>query len=82
MAAPQWVGFIALVNQARFEKGLKPLGYLNPILYKASKEDKARIFTDITTGQNGAFKATKGWDAVSGWGSMKAYEMLKFLSSH
>lgn len=79
MSAPQWVGYLALVNEARAERGLRPLGFLNPILYGASQLEKARIFTDVTAGKNGKYSAGRGWDAVTGWGSMKGAEMLDFL---
>jgi len=79
MAAPQWVGLMALVNQARQLKQKKAMGYLNPILYGASANEKARIFTDITIGKNGDYSAALGWDAVTGLGTPKAYELLQFL---
>lgn len=82
MAAPQWVGFLALVNEARHEKGKQPLGFLNPIFYKISKKNREAVFTDITLGKNGAYSAGKGWDAVTGWGSMKGSAMLNHLLSH
>ena len=59
--APLWAGFLALVNQKRG----KPVGFVNPILYQNGTGD----FYDITSGNNGAFKAGKGWDACTGLGS-------------
>ena len=62
--APLWAGLVALINQ-----GLgKPLGYLNPTLYQnlATTDGALR---DITTGNNGYFKAAAGWDPCTGWGS-------------
>ena len=79
MAAPQWVGFLALVNEARAEQDLDALGYLNPLLYKASLSQKKRIFRDITQGSNGAYTAGKGWDAVTGWGTMNGAALLNYL---
>jgi kumamolisin len=81
MAAPQWVGFLALVNEGRNAQGAKALGFINPILYPASKTIKGKIFTDITVGKNGAYTATTGWDAVTGWGSLKGAEMYNYLLS-
>lgn len=62
--APLWAGLIALFNQ-----GLgKPVGYLNTDLYQ-TVATKSGNFRDITSGNNGHFKAAAGWDPCSGWGS-------------
>lgn len=58
--APLWAGLIALINQQRG----KPAGFVNPALYAAPS-----AFHDITSGNNGAFKAGPGWDACTGLGS-------------
>jgi len=62
--APLWAGLIALFNQALG----KSLGYLNPNLYQKVATTKG-TFRDITSGNNGHFKAAAGWDACTGWGS-------------
>ena len=62
--APLWAGLIALFNQ-----GLsKPVGYLNTNLYQTVATKKG-TFRDITSGNNGHFKAAAGWDPCTGWGS-------------
>lgn len=58
--APLWAGLIALINQQRGT----PVGFANPALYAAPT-----AFHDITSGNNGAFKAGPGWDACTGLGS-------------
>ena len=58
--APLWSGLIALINQ---RKG-HPAGYINPRLY-----GKSGALHDITSGNNGAFRAASGWDACTGLGS-------------
>ncbi len=80
MAAPQWAGFLALVNQARVTKNLPTLGYLNPIIYGLNAQDRNTGFNDITSGSNGAYTAGQGWDAVTGFGSMKASPLLNILT--
>jgi kumamolisin len=60
--APLIAGLIARINQTQGQSA----GFLNPILYNKSSSSKA--FRDITSGNNGAYHATKGWDACSGWG--------------
>jgi kumamolisin len=42
------------------------VGLVNPTLYAANETS---IFRDIVTGNNGAFSASKGWDACTGLGS-------------
>ncbi len=61
--APLWAGLVALINQSLG----KPAGYLNAVLYQ--KVAPAACFNDITSGNNGAYKAGKGWDACTGLGS-------------
>jgi kumamolisin len=58
--APLWAGLIARINGANGAKA----GFINPALYKASQ-----ALRDVTTGDNGAFEAAKGWDACTGLGS-------------
>jgi kumamolisin len=70
--APLWAGLIALMNQ----KIGKPVGYLNPAIYALT----AGSFRDITTGNNGHYKAAKGWDACTGLGSPIGAVLLNALS--
>jgi kumamolisin len=52
---------VALVNQKRGNSA----GFLNQELYQQASAD----FYDITSGNNGAFQAAKGWDACTGLGA-------------
>ena len=74
--APLWAGLIALFNQSLGT----PVGYLNPVLYQDA-ESSAALFRDITSGNNGDYKAAKGWDACTGWGSPNGAALLQVLSS-
>ncbi len=69
--APLWAGLIALANA----RNGKSAGFLNPVLYS-----NAGAFHDITSGNNGAFKAGPGWDACTGLGSPNAPEIIKALA--
>ncbi len=60
--APLWAGLIAFANA---QNG-KNAGFLNPVLYATNP---SAAFRDITSGSNGAFQATVGWDACTGLGS-------------
>jgi kumamolisin len=80
IAAPQWAGFLTLVNEARVSKNQGTLGFVNPIIYGLSASQRAATFNDVTQGSNGAYKAATGWDAVTGWGSMKASALFTTLT--
>jgi kumamolisin len=60
--APLWAGLIALANAANG----KNAGFVNPVLYATGAKS---AFHDITSGNNGAFKAATGWDPCTGQGS-------------
>ena len=68
--APLWAGLIALLCQ----KLQSRIGFLNPTLYKI---DETTCFRDITTGNNGAFQAGKGWDPASGLGSPIGIQLMQ-----
>jgi len=69
-ASPTFAGIVSLLNEARLQAKLPPMGFLNPFLYQ-----HADAFTDITDGINRysndlyGFPATKGWDAATGLGT-------------
>ncbi len=65
-AAPMWAGFTALHDQSAGSRA----GNINPALYSvAGGSGYASDFHDITSGGNGAFRAGKGYDEVTGLGS-------------
>jgi kumamolisin len=61
--APLYAGFVALLNTTLG----KPVGYLNPGLYDPNDP---YVYNDVTSGGNGGYNASQGWDAVTGWGSI------------
>ena len=60
--APLWAGLIVRINQ----KLGKPVGFINPLLYALAKTGD---WSDIVSGNNGAYSAGAGWDACTGLGS-------------
>ncbi len=58
--APLWAGLIARINATAGT----PAGLINQALYRSPQ-----ALRDITTGNNGAFAAARGWDACTGRGS-------------
>merc|ERR1712217_151859 len=74
-SSPVVAGVFALLNGLRTSQNKSPLGFLNPLIYQ-----NTAAFQDVTSGCNGGgrkdcFKAIKGWDAATGWGTPD-YEAL------
>ncbi|HEY2849849.1 MAG TPA: S53 family peptidase [Gemmatimonadaceae bacterium] len=65
--APLWAGLIAIVSANVSARA----GLANTVLYA-----NRTAFTDITSGNNGAYKAAPGWDPVTGQGSPKGGAIL------
>lgn len=72
--APLWAGLIALSNA----QNKRSAGFINPTLYAAKS---SATFHDILKGDNGAFKAAKGWDACTGLGTPIGAGVCKVLGS-
>ena len=76
---PVFASIITLINSERMHTGKGPVGFINPVLY--SNPD---MLNDVVTGANQgcgvdrAFRATHGWDAVTGLGSPD-YERMRQL---
>ncbi len=79
IAAPQWAGILALMNQAAGHR----FGLVNPLLYGsvASAPAGCTVYHDVTTGNNLYYNATPGYDLATGWGSPNAANLLPILKS-
>ena len=74
--APLWAALVARIVQSTG----KPLGLAQPALYDSvTKGQVAAGFRDITSGDNGAFRATAGWDACTGLGVPDGTALLAAL---
>lgn len=93
-AAPMWAAMVALANEQAAKLGKKPLGFLNPAIYKiAGGSHYGSDFHDITppsntslpsnndeTGLNGgAYPVTQDYDMATGWGSFNAAKLAADL---
>jgi len=78
LSAPIWGGIAALLNQARSNLGLGPLGLLNSSIYSGSV---AGAFKDITSGTNGAYRAVAGYDLCTGLGTPNVTNLVAALAS-
>lgn len=80
-AAPLWAGFIALVNQQAAEQGGKPVGFLNPDIYKiGALHSYHKDFHDERAGNNGRYNAVDGFDLVTGFGSPNGQALIDALA--
>ncbi|XP_063162155.1 tripeptidyl-peptidase 1 [Candoia aspera] len=88
-ATPVVGGIIALINDRRLQRGLPPLGFLNPALYQLQGGGNNTALYDVTHGchlscldavvQGQGFCATPAWDPVTGWGTPNFPELLRAL---
>jgi kumamolisin len=70
--APLWASLVARLNQQLKRR----VGALHPALYGGAG---AAACHDITRGGNGKYRAAKGWDACTGWGSPSGGALLDAL---
>jgi subtilase family serine protease len=85
-ASPLWAGVVALADQYAG----RPLGFINPGLYRIGRSSLGRqAFHDITIGDNSVvvvprlitgYQASPGWDPVTGWGSPDAQVLVPLLA--
>jgi tripeptidyl-peptidase-1 len=88
-SAPVFASIVSLANSIRKAEGKPKLGFLNPLLYSKQLEDS---FKDITEGSNNCctvkhnhccevgWHATKGWDPVTGLGSLDIKKFLEIVT--
>jgi len=82
-SAPTFGGMLTTINGLRLKAGKKPLGFVNPLLYKAAAITAVRAFYDVVTGNNGyedcaGFDAVPGWDPVTGLGTPNFAVLAKY----
>ena len=78
-SAPIWAGLTALMNQYIVDKGGRPLGDINPLLYRVAQGSKLPGFRDITVGGNAVDNPIRGYDLVTGLGSPNVYNLARAL---
>ena len=78
-AAPIWAGLTVLMNQYLQANGGKPVGDINPLLYRVAAGAKLPGFRDVTLGGNAVDVSTPGYDLVSGLGSPNAANLARNL---
>ncbi|KAJ7421754.1 tripeptidyl peptidase 1 [Willisornis vidua] len=88
-STPVVAGMLALINDRRLQRGLAPLGFLNPTLYQLQERGLGAAFFDVTQGchlscldgtvQGQGFCAGPAWDPVTGWGTPNFPSLLRAL---
>ncbi|MBX9687549.1 MAG: hypothetical protein K2X27_12655, partial [Candidatus Obscuribacterales bacterium] len=73
--SPLYAGLSLRLNEALGPT--KPVGFMNPFLYKNGMAGTAPFFNDITSGHNNGYSTGPTWDAVTGWGSLNGEKLLK-----
>ncbi len=74
-SSPEFVAFMAEVNQLRNTH----YGFVDPNLYTVFKNSAYTDYTDVTSGNNGAYNAVAGYDLVTGIGAPKAWSLANAL---
>ena len=77
VAAPSWAAIDSLLNQNIGEDE----GYLDKNLYNVYNNLGSLVFNNITSGCNGVYCADGKYNAVTGLGSPKVYQLVEALSN-
>ena len=78
-SAPIWAGLTALMNQYVIDHGGRPLGDINPLLYRVAQGSRLPGFRDITMGGNAVDNPRPGYDLVTGLGSPNTNNLAQNL---
>ena len=88
VSSPVEAGIIAETDATLHNNGESTLGYLNPILYSLGSQqyNKSSLtaglpFYDVTAGRNSNYQALSGYDLVTGWGSLNAYNFSRYAEN-
>ncbi len=76
-AAPIWAAGTLLVDQGLKQASKSSLGSVPEMYTLANHPGKFHPYTDITTGNNLFYPATRGWDYATGWGSPNFNDILQ-----
>jgi subtilase family serine protease len=88
-SAPIWAGIMALADQY----ANRHLGFVNPAIYQIARSPHYhQAFHDVTAGPNNTakfphgtitgYRASPGWDPVTGWGSPNAEVLVPLLARY
>jgi kumamolisin len=78
-SAPIWAALTVLMNQYVVAHGGKPLGDLNPLLYRVAAGSKLPGFRDVVLGGNAVDISTPGYDLATGLGTPNVDNLARNL---
>ena len=88
VGAPQWSAIVALADQARLKAGLPVLGtaQLESDLYGLASSPPSgttygTYFYDVTSGKDGKYSATSGYDLATGLGTPQVSNLVLALAN-
>ncbi len=76
-AAPIWAAGALLVDQGLKQQNKPSLGSVPEMYTLANHPGNLHPFTDIISGNNLFYPATRGWDYATGWGSPNFNDILR-----
>ena len=76
-SAPIWAALTAVMNQYLLANGGRPLGDVNPLLYRVAAGANAPGFRDVSLGGNAVDLSTPGYDLVTGLGTPNVDALVK-----
>ncbi len=77
-SAPMWAGFIAMANEQAANEEKPVVGFFNPQLYGLMRNDMS-ILHDPVRHKSGKFRTIKGFDLVTGLGSLNGQTLIDAL---
>jgi kumamolisin len=77
-SAPMWAGFVAMANEQATNESKPTVGFFNPALYALMKHNNS-VMHDPVGHKSGKFKTVKGFDLVTGLGSLNGQPLIDAL---
>jgi subtilase family serine protease len=83
IASPLDAGIVCEIDHSLAAQGIGVLGFLNPQLYTVANREfspsslPTTPLVDVTLGSNDVYSAHFGYDLVTGWGSIDAYNYTR-----
>jgi len=79
MSAPIWAGIAAVITQYLSDHGGRPLGDINPLLYRIAALAELPAFRDVNLGGNAVQNAGPGYDMTTGLGTPNVDNLARDL---
>jgi kumamolisin len=76
-----WAALTALMDQYLHSRGDRPVGFVNPLLYRLTRgSPQFPPFHDVTVGGNDFYQAGPGYDMVTGIGTPDVWNLARDLA--